>query len=214
MALPFLEAYNVCWVKYSFQQHSGLTSLIEKKAYSSFLKRISNHQSYCQYCLLTGQDGILSLYLRPLGLGKWGHRWWIMLHCCSFLSHSVVLLFQLCTQDLQIYTLLHLERRTVCVESKDIVLKTNDVYSYYSACLTHETWLSSRLCIWRLNCASPRLPFQVISAVPGVSRKPCISSLNLHTAPSVLIDDTDYTLAIITVLRKLSYCLTVSRTFF
>lgn len=148
---------------------------------------------------MTAQDGISSLYLRPLGLRKWGHRWWTTLHCCSFLSQFVVLLFQLCTRDLHSYTLLYLERRRVCGESKDIVLKTNDVYSYYSACLTHETWLSRRLCIWRLNCASPPLPFQVISAVPGVSRKPCISSLNLHTAPFVFIDDTGYTLAVIMV---------------
>lgn len=148
---------------------------------------------------MTGPGGISSLYLRPRGLRKWGHRWWTTLHCCSFLSHFVVLLFQLCTRALHSHTLLYLERRTVCGESKDIVLKTNDVYRYYSACLTHETWLSRRLCIWRLNCASSRLPFQTISAVPGVSRRPRISSLNLHTAPFVLIDDTGYTLAVIMV---------------
>lgn len=163
---------------------------------------------------MTGQDGILSLYLRPLGLRKLGHRWWITLHCCSLLSHFVVLLFQLCTWDLHIYILLYLERRTVCVESKDIVLKTNDVYSHYSACVTHETWLSRRLYIWRLNGASPWLPFQVSSAVPGVSRKSCIWSLNLHSAPFVLIDDTGYILAIIMVSGKLSHCLTLSQTFF
>lgn len=42
-------------------------------------------------------------------------------------------------------------------------------------------------------------------AKPGVCRKPCISSLNLHTTPLVLTGDTSYTLTTVMVWGKPSY---------
>lgn len=44
------------------------------------------------------------------------------------------------------------ERRTSPMERKDTVLKTNDVYSHYSACLTHKTWLSRKSSTVALIC--------------------------------------------------------------